>query len=204
MIHSDSYKTILKPSAEIIFKDKGSKFLGYAYPILYEEQVKEIIVSLKERHHKARHWCYAWKLGLEAHRMRYRVNDDGEPNNSAGQPIYGQIVSKELTNILVVVVRYFGGTKLGMSGLINAYKTAAEMAISASKLVERTIETTYQLNFEYKDLNKVMRVIKEEQLKIIDQKMGVACEILVSIRKNDTKRVKIIFENLHNLQLIEV
>ena len=120
----DEYKTLANPSAEVIFKDRGSKFLGYAYPISSEKEVAPIISKLKEKHHKARHWCYAWRLGVDV--VSFRANDDGEPNNSAGQPIYGQILSNDVTNILLVVVRYFGGTKLGVGGLISAYKTAAQ------------------------------------------------------------------------------
>lgn len=200
----DTYKTISKSSSEAIFKDRGSKFLGYAFPLQREEEVKEMISQLKEQHHKARHWCYAWRIGVEEERIRFRANDDGEPNNSAGQPIYGQILSKELTNILIVVVRYFGGTKLGVSGLINAYKTAAEMALEASTIQEKTIETTFQLTFEYKDINKVMRVIKEQHLNLLSQKMELNCEFLVSVRKNEADKVKSAFENLRCLEIKEI
>ena len=201
---ADTYRTIINPSKEVIFKDRGSKFLGYAFPLQREEQAKEIISSLKEKHQKARHWCYAWKLGVEENKMNFRANDDGEPTNSAGQPIYGQILSKELTNILVVVVRYFGGTKLGVSGLINAYKTAAEMTLNTANIVEKTIESTFQLNFDYKDMNKVMRVVKEQNLTILNQKMELDCEFLVSVRKNHVEKVKNIFESLHCLSLKEI
>lgn len=197
----DTYKTITQPSKEVIFKDRGSKFLGYAFPLQREEEVKEIITQLKEQHHKARHWCYAWQLGVEVEKVRFRVNDDGEPNNSAGQPIYGQIQSKELTNVLIVVVRYFGGTKLGVSGLINAYRTAAEMVLEASTIVEKTIETSFHLVFEYKDMNKVMRVIKEQNLNLVSQKMELNCEFLVAVRKNDAEKAKNAFENLRCLKI---
>lgn len=197
----DTYNTISKPTVEAIFKDRGSKFLGYAFPLQREEDVKELILQLKETHHKARHWCYAWRVGVEEEQVRFRANDDGEPNNSAGQPIYGQILSKDLTNILVVVVRYFGGTKLGVGGLINAYKTAAEMALEESNIVERIIETTFQLNFEYRDINKIMRVIKEEKLNLHSQKMEMSCEFLVSVRKSETQKAKTAFENLRCVKL---
>ena len=201
MLEKDTYNTILKLSQETIFKDRGSKFLGYAFPLQREEDVKKIIQGLKDSHFKARHWCYAWRLGKSENEMRYRVNDDGEPGNSAGQPIYGQILSKELTNVLVVVIRYFGGTKLGVGGLVNAYKTAAEMAIEASSIVEKTIDVTYQLIFEYKDMNKVMHVIKEQNLTIISQKMDMNCDFEISVRKNEAELVKNIFENLRCLKI---
>ena len=200
----DTYKTISKPSTETIFKDRGSKFLGYAFPIHREEEVKEIIGNLKEQHHKARHWCYAYRIGVEGNNIRFRANDDGEPNNSAGQPIYGQILSKDLTNILIVVVRYFGGTKLGVSGLINAYKTGAEMSLNASHIIEKTIKITFKLIFDYKDMNKVMRVIKEKNVNVIEQKMELNCEFLVSVRKNDAEIVKTVFENLRCLKIVQV
>ncbi len=200
----DTYKTISKPSEEAIFKDRGSKFLGYAFPLECEEQVKEIIGNLKEQHHKGRHWCYAYRIGEEENTIKFRANDDGEPNNSAGQPIYGQILSKELTNILIVVVRYFGGTKLGVSGLINAYRSAAEMALEVSEIVEKTIEVKFQIVFEYKDMNKVMRVIKEKNVRIIDQKMEINCDFIISTRKKEAKDLKMAFENLRCLKIQQV
>lgn len=197
----DTYKTITKPSEEVIFKDRGSKFLGYAFPLQREKEVKDIITQLKEQHHKARHWCYAWRIGVEEEQVRFRANDDGEPNNSAGQPIYGQILSKGVTNILVVVVRYFGGTKLGVSGLINAYKTGAEMALNVAGITEKNIEASFYLVFEYKDMNKVMRIIKEQNLVLNSQKMELNCEFVVSVRKNEADKVKLLFENLRCLKI---
>lgn len=201
MLEKDTYNTILTPSPETIFKDRGSKFLGYAFPLKREEDVKKIIQGLKEAHFKARHWCYAWRLGKSEKEIRFRVNDDGEPGNSAGQPIYGQILSKELTNILVVVVRYFGGTKLGIGGLVYAYKSTAEMALEASSIVEKTIDIKYQLVFEYKDMNKVMHVIKERNLAIISQKMEMNCDVEISVRKNEAENVKNIFKNLRCVKI---
>ena len=131
----DTYKTIEFPSEEILFKEKGSKFFGYAFPVTTEEAIKEHLEILKKQHHTARHWCYAWQLG-KSYEL-YRANDDGEPSNSAGMPIYGQLQSFELTNILLVVVRYFGGTKLGVGGLIQAYKTTAQWALEASEIIEK-------------------------------------------------------------------
>ncbi len=134
---TDIYRTISKPSEKVLFKDKNSKFFGYAFPIKTETGVKNRLEVLKKEHHAARHWCYAYQVGTET--VNFRTNDDGEPNNSAGQPIYGQIQSFEVTNILIVVVRYYGGIKLGVGGLINAYKTTAQMALEASTIIEKTI-----------------------------------------------------------------
>ena len=156
---NDTYKTILHPSEEVLFKDKNSKFFGYAFPISSEEDVKEIIADLRKQHHQARHWCYAFQIGTE--NKQYRANDDGEPNNSAGMPIYGQILSFDVTNILIVVVRYFGGVKLGVSGLINAYKSAAALALQMVPAIQKPIELLYDLQFDYTRMNEVMMVVKQ-------------------------------------------
>lgn len=134
MQHTDTYKTIDLPTEEVLFKEKHSKFFGYVFPIRTEEEVKPILDAIKKQHHSARHWCYAWQLGVE-NQIQYRANDDGEPNNSAGMPIYGQIQSFEITNVLVIVVRYFGGIKLGVGGLISAYKNTAQMALEQADIV---------------------------------------------------------------------
>jgi len=198
---TDTYKTIKKASEETLFKDRGSKFWGYAYPIDNEEQVKPIIEHLKIEHHKARHWCYAWQLGVEP--IQYRVNDDGEPNNSAGQPIYGQILSKKLTNVLVVVVRYFGGTKLGVGGLVNAYKTAAQLTLESSKVITKTIDVQFKVFFEYPQMNKVMRIVKELDIQLVEQKMELKCEFTITIRKSDANKVSEAFECLKGVQIKE-
>ena len=190
----DTYNTIEKQYVGEILKEKGSKFIAYAFPIKNETEVVKYIKQLKEEHHKARHWCYAWQLGTE--KVRFRANDDGEPSNSAGQPIYGQILSKEVTNILIVVVRYFGGTKLGVGGLISAYKTAAKYALDTSVIVEKTINLELNISFEYKDLNKVLRIIKDNKVEIITQKMEYDCDFIISVRKNDFDKVKLALENL--------
>ena len=187
MIKVDTYKTIKGSAQGEIFKDRGSKFIGYAFPATTEDQIKQYILSLKESHHKARHWCYAWRLGTED--AAFRVNDDGEPNNSAGNPIYGQILSHDLTNILIVVVRYFGGTKLGVGGLINAYRTSAAMAIEASKITKKTIDVNFELRFEYTDMNKIMRLIKENDLNIISQEMNMNCIMELAVRKKDVENI---------------
>ena len=195
----DQYKTIKKPSLEVIFKDRGSKFLGYAFPISSDKEVSPIISQLKDNHHKARHWCYAWRLGVE--KVSFRVNDDGEPNNSAGNPIYGQILSFDLTNVLIVVVRYFGGTKLGVGGLINAYKTSAKLALEASEIIQKTIDVNFELRFDYVNMNKVMRLIKERNINIVRQEMNMNCNFEISIRKKDAERIKSAFENLRCVQI---
>lgn len=195
----DQYKTIKKPSPEVIFKDRGSKFLGYAFQISSKEEVNPIISKLKDNHHKARHWCYAWRLGVE--KVSFRVNDDGEPNNSAGNPIYGQILSFDLTNVLVVVVRYFGGTKLGVGGLINAYRTSAKLSLDTSEIIQKTIDVNFELQFDYVDMDKVMRLIKEKNIHIIHQEMHMSCNFEISIRKKDADSIKSAFKNLRCVQI---
>ena len=201
MIETDSYKTIAKPSEEVLFKDKNSKFFGYAFPVLTEEDVKEHIEALKKQHHSARHWCYAYQIGTEEKDLIFRANDDGEPNNSAGMPIYGQIQSFELTNVLIVVVRYFGGTKLGVSGLINAYRTAAQMALENSKVVTKTINVHYLISFDYKNMNKVMRIIKEKNLNMVNQTLELDCQIEISVRKKDSENIHRLFDALHAIDI---
>ncbi|MEL0643260.1 YigZ family protein [Olleya sp. Ti.3.14] len=198
-MEKDTYKTITKPSEEVLFKDKNSKFFGYAFPVKTEEAVKQHIEDLKKQHHQARHWCYAYQIGTET--IAYRANDDGEPNNSAGMPIYGQIQSFEVTNVLIVVVRYFGGVKLGVGGLINAYKTGAQMALEASKIVTRTINIEYLISFDYKNMNKVMRVIKEKNLKVINQKLELDCQITISVRKKEAQTIFEIFDTIYEVKI---
>jgi uncharacterized YigZ family protein len=198
---TDTYKTISKPSEAILFKEKNSKFFGYAFPVSNEEQVKDHILELKKEHHSARHWCYAYQIGTE--NISYRANDDGEPNNSAGMPIYGQIQSFEVTNVLIVVVRYFGGVKLGVGGLISAYKTGAQMALENSEIIEKTIDKHFIIKFDYKNMNKVMRVIKEKNLSIVNQKMELDCEIEISIRKKYAENIFSIFESIFEIKILE-
>ncbi|WP_394364640.1 IMPACT family protein [Zhouia amylolytica] len=199
----DTYKTITTPSTETLYKEKNSKFFGYAFPINNEDEVKPILESIKKQHHSARHWCYAWQLGTDQN-ISFRANDDGEPNNSAGMPIYGQIQSFELTNILIIVVRYFGGVKLGVGGLITAYKTAAQYALEGADIVEKTIDSEFGLYFEYKNMNKVMRIVKEKNLNIIDQKMELDCFIKISVRKKEARKIKQIFDKLYGVTLKEL
>ncbi len=199
MSEKDTYKTLLKPSPEVLFKDRGSKFFGSAYPVQDEENIKEILEQLKKQHHNARHWCYAWQLGKSYE--HFRANDDGEPSNSAGMPIYGQLQSFDVTNTLVVVVRYFGGTKLGVGGLIQAYKTAASQALEASKIVERTIDQYFEIRFEYPEMNVVMRIIKDESVEIIDQMLELNCRFKIGVRKKDAEKVFEIFTNTYKVAI---
>ncbi|HCE55187.1 MAG TPA: YigZ family protein [Lutibacter sp.] len=202
MSENDTYKTIEAAQRDVLFKEKGSKFIGYVFPIENEDGVKIHIEELKKKHYSARHWCYAWQLGVE--NKSYRVNDDGEPNNSAGNPIYGQILSKELTNVLVVVVRYFGGTKLGVGGLINAYKTTAKLILDEAVIVEKTVNIFFQLTFEYVDMDKVMRIIKENNLEILEQKMNLDCSFLISARKKNVAKIVQMFNDLRCLKIQEI
>ncbi len=198
----DTYKTIASASEEVLYKEKNSKFFGYAFPVTTEEEIKEILERLRKEHFSARHWCYAYQIGTE--KIQYRANDDGEPNNSAGMPIYGQIQSFEVTNVLVVVVRYFGGVKLGVGGLISAYKIAAQMALENSEIVERTIDKHFIISFGYANMNKVMRIIKEKNLQIVSQKMEMDCEIEISIRKKSVQNLLDTFESLYEIKLTEI
>lgn len=203
MEQKDTYKTIEVSSEAVLFKDKNSKFWGYAFPIQHEDEVKKHIETLKKEHHAARHWCYAYQLDSN-NNIRFRANDDGEPNNSAGAPIYRQIQSYNITNILIVVVRYFGGVKLGVGGLINAYRTAAQLALKQSKIIECTIDSVFLLKFEYKNMNKVMRIIKEKQLNIINQDLELSCSIKFSVRKGNASSIFEIFNNLHEISIKEL
>lgn len=187
-LENDTYKTINKTYGDALYKEKGSKFIGYVFPVLTEEDAKFHLQELKKKHHVARHWCYAWQIGVR--NKKYRVNDDGEPSNSAGQPIYGQILAKDLTNILVVVVRYFGGTKLGVGGLMTAYKTATRLVLDEAKIVVKTINVLFLLNFEYANMNKVMKIIKDQNLTITKQKMELNCEFEVEVREKNSKKVE--------------
>tara|TARA_B100000809_G_C15137200_1_gene531194 strand:+ start:1863 stop:2480 length:618 start_codon:yes stop_codon:yes gene_type:complete len=196
---TDIYKTITQPSKEGLFKDRGSKFYGYAFPVSNEVEIKEKIELLKKQHYNARHWCYAWQLGENYN--HYRANDDGEPSNSAGMPIYGQLQSFNVTNILVVVARYFGGTKLGVGGLIKAYKTGAKLALENSVIIEKTINEEFLIRFEYPEMNTVMRIIKDENISIINQKMELNCQFIISIRKKDAKNIFQIFDNAYKISI---
>ena len=201
-LENDTYKTIALPSEEVLFKEKNSKFFGYAFPVTTEEEVKEILEKLRKDHFSARHWCYAYQIGID--KIQYRANDDGEPNNSAGMPIYGQIQSFEVTNVLIVVVRYFGGVKLGVGGLISAYKTTAQMALENAEIIEKTIDIHFLISFSYANMNKVMRIIKEKNLQIVGQKMEMDCEIEITIRKKNVQNLLDIFESLYEIKVTQL
>ena len=180
----NTYRTF-DVKSEYLLKEKQSKFYGYAFPIAGVESVKSSLDSLKKTHYSARHFCYAYQIGKQS--IVYRVNDDGEPRNSAGIPIYGQIQSFDLTNVLIVVVRYFGGTKLGVGGLVSAYKECAKLTIESNTIITKDITITIQIKFDYLLMNKVMRVIKENNLKILNQQMDTSCvfELLTTRQNND-------------------
>ena len=196
---NDIYKTIEKPSIETLFKDRNSKFYGYSFPVTSEEAVKTSLELLRKKHHTAGHFCYAWQLGIES--IRFRANDDGEPSNSAGMPIYGQIQSFEVTNILVVSVRYFGGTKLGLGGLINAYRSSARLALESSIIKEKTVDIFYKLNFQYDLMSKVMRIIKENSISIQDQKLYMDCEVTIAVRKSNSSKIFEIFDTFYKVKI---
>lgn len=199
MDSTDSYKTIDRPTEEILFKEKNSKFYGYAFPINSEEDVKALIDPLKKKHFNAVHFCYAFQTGINP--IYFRANDDGEPSNSAGMPIYGQIQSFGVTNILVVIVRYFGGTKLGVGGLISAYRTAAQMTLEISPIITKTINVHYLISFDYKNINKVMRVIKEKNIEIITQKMELNCEIEIATRQKNAESIFNTFNSMFEIEI---
>lgn len=196
---NDTYKTIASPSEPFLLKEKSSKFFGYAFPIENEEEVKLIIEDLRKNNNGAVHFCYAYQLGVD--KVYYRANDDGEPNNSAGMPIYGQIQSFDVTNVLIVVVRYYGGIKLGVGGLITAYKTVAQMSLEQSEIIEKTIDVHFLVSFNYENMNKVMRVIKEKNLEIVAQKMEMSCEIEIKTRKKNAESIFDIFNSLYPVQV---
>ncbi|SEA08910.1 IMPACT family protein [Bizionia paragorgiae] len=204
MSTSDTYKTITKPSEETLFKEKNSKFYSYAFPVKNEDEVKEALETLRKQHSSANHCCYAYQIGTHPDTLKYRANDDGEPNNSAGMPIYGQIQSYDVTNILIAVIRYFGGVKLGVGGLITAYRTGAQLALEASKIKTKTINIEYLVAFDYKNMNKVMRIIKEKNITIVSQKLELDCQITISVRKKEAEKVKASFNSIYEVSIKEL
>jgi uncharacterized YigZ family protein len=198
----DTYKTIEISVENILFKEKNSKFFGFAFPVTSEIEVKTHLENLKAEHFSARHWCYAYQIGTE--NIKFRANDDGEPSNSAGMPIYGQIQSFEITNVLVVVIRYFGGVKLGVGGLISAYKTSAQLTLNEANIIEKTIDKKFKITFDYKNMNKVMRIIKEKNIQIVHQKMELNCEIEIASRKKNAEEIVAIFTALFEIEIEEL
>ncbi|MFA9390185.1 MAG: YigZ family protein [Prolixibacteraceae bacterium] len=195
---NDTYLSI-EEKCEGLFKDKGSKFIAFAFPVDHEETIKTILQEIKKEHYSARHHCYAYRLGPEGE--YFRANDDGEPSGTAGRPILGQLLSKQLTNILVVVVRYFGGTLLGVSGLINAYKNATIDVISQSQLVTHIIDQKYLLEFDYPLQNSIMRIIKDDDLPILQAKYEMNCQLTLSIRLNKAEEVLAKFNKIDQLKM---
>ena len=198
MLFDDSYKTI-EGTVEGIFRDKGSKFLAYAYPIRSEDEVKPIIVKLKAEHGRANHFCYAYRLTPD--RSVFRVNDDGEPSGTAGRPILNCLLSEDLTNILIVVVRYFGGTLLGVPGLINAYKNASLEAIKQSKVVAKTVNDVYEVYFDYLQMNDVMKLVKDENLQVLAQHFDTHCNLKFEVRKSHLNQVLNRFDKIEQVKL---
>jgi len=196
MLFDDTYRTIENP-CEGIFRDRGSKFLAYAFPIASETAVKEIVNSLKTEHPKANHHCWGMRLGID--RSVFKVNDDGEPSGTAGRPILNILLSRDLTNVLVVVVRYFGGTLLGVPGLINAYKQATEDSLNHAVVVEKTVNDIYTITFDYLQINPVMRIIKEDDLTIISQQFDNSCCVQIAIRKMQVNQILSKLSNIDGL-----
>ena len=192
----NTYRTI-DIESKYLLKEKQSKFYGYAFPVSDTEKIKYYIQSLQKKHHSARHFCYAYQIGIE--NTVFRVNDDGEPRNSAGMPIYGQIQSFNITNILIVVVRYFGGTLLGVPGLINAYKSAASMALQLTPFVQKTIECYYELSFDYTQMGDIMNVVKQYGCSVSEQSMQLFCNLRIGIPKARLDEVLYKFKDLHTV-----
>ena len=206
MEFKDTYNTIESSPSAVLFKEKNSKFFGYAFPIQSEDQVKPIIDSLRKQHPTAGHFCYAYQIGTDT--ITYRANDDGEPSNSAGMPIYGQIQSFSVTNILIVAVRIFGGVKLGIGGLISAYKATAQMILETCEIVEKTIDLHFIISFDYINMNKVMRVIKEKKLEIVNQEMEInensglpIGKIEIKTRKKNAEMIFDIFNSIFEISI---
>jgi len=196
MKNAGTFKTVISP-CNAIFKEKGSRFLAYVYPVSNEQEIREIIAKIKKEHHSARHHCYAWRLGAEME--NFRLNDDGEPSGTAGKPIFGQIQSQELTNILIVIVRYFGGILLGTSGLINAYKLAAKDALDQAVIAERVVEDLIEVKFDYSAMNDFMHVIKELQLEQVQSDFDLNCSATIAVRKSLSETVLNKLKNIDKL-----
>ncbi len=197
---SFSYQTISNPVEEIAFKEKGSKFISFAFPLQNEKEAKDRLDQLWGKYPDATHICYAYRLGIEGE--KYRVNDDGEPSGSAGLPIYNQIVSKEITNVLVASVRFYGGTKLGVSGLIKAYKLSAQMVLDESEIVERHLTVRVKFEFSYEDQGGVMRNIDKSNAEVISTEFTEKCIVEVSIKKDNLENFLSVFEPLYNVKII--
>jgi uncharacterized YigZ family protein len=195
---ADTYREV-KNHTTGIYKEKGSKFIAYSYPVYSEQEVKERLEEVKKLEHSARHHCYAYVL--HADKSAWRVNDDGEPSSTAGKPILGQIQSNDLTNILIVVVRYFGGVKLGVPGLIRSYKTAASDAITDATIITKTIKEHYEVSFKYPQMNDVMRLVKEFDLEVINTDFRIDCKLIFAASKSKANTVLYTFKKNHELSI---
>ncbi len=196
----DSYFTISTKS-EGMLKEKSSKFHYFAFPVSSEEAIKTHLAELRKAYYDARHHCFAWVLGKDGD--LYRANDDGEPNHSAGDPILGQIRSNNLTNILIVVVRYFGGTKLGLSGLIQAYRSAAALAIESSEIIEEQVMAELRLKFPYPVMDQVMRLVKQYDIQIVEQEMELDCKMSLALREGLRNQLEEALENIEQLEIFK-
>ena len=197
MLFDDTYRTIAELS-EGEFKDRGSKFLAFLYPIEKESEVKELLERLRTQHPKARHFCWAWRLSPD--RTIFRINDDGEPSGTAGRPILNALLSQDITDVLAVVVRYFGGSLLGVPGLINAYKSAVQDALSRAPILEKTVNSVYEWRFPPERMNDVMRIIKEEDLKLLSNDYDQGCVLEVEIRQLLIQKVLDRLQTIHELK----
>ncbi len=193
-----TYKTIEKEGRSL-FREKGSRFIGLVLPVEKQGNIKEILEKYRKDYHDARHHCYSYRLGYQGE--EWRINDDGEPSGSAGKPIFGQLLSYSLTNTLAIVIRYFGGTKLGISGLINAYRTTTRDAILDTCIIEKEITVDLLISFEYESMNLVMRVIKEENLSIVGNDFGLNCEIHCRIPVKSLPKIQDIFNRINDLNV---
>jgi uncharacterized YigZ family protein len=198
MLFDDSYHTLAAPS-EGQYKEKGSRFLSYAYPVRSAAEVRERLLSLRNEHPSANHHCYAYRLGAD--KSQFRASDDGEPSNTAGRPILSQLQSQDLTNVLIVVVRYFGGTLLGVGGLINAYKSAAAEALARAEIITRHIEEVYEITFRYEQLGEVMKIAKNEAVKIDSQDLHLPCRIRFSVIKTAADSVTSALRKVSGLEI---
>ncbi|MGE5424630.1 MAG: IMPACT family protein [Syntrophothermus sp.] len=201
MISEDTFITIARET-QGSYREKGSKFIAFAFPVTSEDEIKDRLALLRKEYFDARHHCYAWCLGHD--KSQYRINDDGEPSGSAGRPIFGQIQSLNLTNILVVVIRYFGGVKLGIPGLINAYRTATREALDVNTLVTKTVDDQLQVIFEYLRMNEVMRILKDPQVKILSQEFDNQCNIGFSVRRSVSPRIISGLEKIEGISVVHL
>lgn len=198
-VDKDTYKTQLKPTEEVLYKDRNSKFYGYAFPLTSEAEVGALLGELATRHRKASHLCYAWQWGVQ--QPYHRVNDDGEPTHSAGTPIYGQIQSFGLTNVLLAVIRIYGGTKLGVGGLIQAYRETAKMALDSAEIITKTLQLEYELNFDYPKLHRVLKILKHPGVTVVKQEMQQRCTFHIAVRHQKAEKTEELIRNIPGVSI---